>query len=314
MPRPPQAWTHEELFADAAEARQRFVQERLAALGHERRVYEGWISEHSRSVEALLSATDNLLALDGGTIHDRRLLDILRYAVSPVVSLDDLDTITDSCFGLWVGQQTERGQRPAEQAFSAAAHFFGERIDRTRAPWLDSRRRPTSDERQVFVRSTASLRAMGAVSTARRMEGAKRQEEAARAAAERAGYAPLNSVPGTLTDPITEMPPGSFATASRRLAETNMDIPIRLSEDHATGLLFLALEAKVSNSSLNSRKRLLEVTRKRERWDASGSLYRFRTGAILAGVFDVRRLMETQEAGVFLFWEHRLGDLTDFLR
>ena len=56
------------------------------------------------------------------------------------------------------------------------------------------------------------------------------------------------------------------------------------------------------------------MTRKRERWDASGALYRFRTGAVLAGVFDLRRLEEAQEAGVFLFWQHRLDDLTDFLR
>jgi hypothetical protein len=43
-------------------------------------------------------------------------------------------------------------------------------------------------------------------------------------------------------------------------------------------------------------------------------LYRFRTGAVLAGVYDVRRLTEAQDAGVFLFWEHRLADLTAFLR
>lgn len=314
MPRPPQPWTTEELAADAAEARQRFVQERLAALGHERRVYEGWIDEYSADVAVLLAATDDLLHLDGGSIRDRRVLDTLRYAVSPVVSLDDLDTITDGCFGLWVGQRTQRGRAPTDRGFADAASFFAERIDRTRAVWLDVRRRPTAEERETFVRGTASLRAMGAVSTARRIEGSKRQEKAARAAAKRAGYTPLSDVPGTLSDPINELPPGSFVTASRRLADTNMDIPVRLSDDHPTGLLFLALEAKVSNSSLNSRKRLLEVTRKRERWDASASLYRSRTGAVLAGVFEVRRLLETQEAGVFLFWEHRLQDLTDFLR
>ena len=120
--------------------------------------------------------------------------------------------------------------------------------------------------------------------------------------------------PATLTDPIKEMKAGSYATASRRLAATNMDIPVRLKDGHGTGLLFLALEAKVSNSALNSRKRLLEVGRKRERWDASGKLYRFRTGAVIAGVYDVRRLVEAQDAGVFLFWEHRLSDLTTFLR
>jgi hypothetical protein len=228
--------------------------------------------------------------------------------------VDDLDTITDSCFGAWVGQTTERGRKPIDSAFREAARFFVEAIDRTRAVWLDAGRAPTAEERAAFVRTTAALKAMGAVSTARRMEGSKRQEDAARGAAERADYTPLDDLPGTLTDPINEMPAGSFATASRRLADTNMDLPVRLRNAHRTGLVFLALEAKVSNSSLNSRKRLLEVTRKRERWDASGSLYRFRTGAVLAGVFDVRRLLEVQEAGVLLFWEHRLEDLTDFLR
>lgn len=241
------------------------------------------------------------------------MLDIARYVAVPPISLDDLDTLTDSSFGRWVGQTTERGTRPSEQAFRAAATILGERLDRERAPWLKTRRSPTAAERDAFARATASIRAMSAIQTARRMESSARQERAAREAARKAGYRPV-APPATLMDPIEEMPPGSYATASSRLAETNMDIPVRLKDGHGTGLLFLALEAKVSNSGLNSRKRLLEVLRKRERWDASGKLYRFRTGAVLAGVYDVRRLVEAQDAGVFLFWEHRLSDLTEFLR
>lgn len=154
---------------------------------------------------------------------------------------------------------------------------------------------------------------MSKVATARRIESSARQEEAIRAAAVAARYESV-SPPGTLTDPINQMPPGSFATGTRRLSGTNMDVPIRLREGHPTGLLFLAVEAKVSNSTINSRKRLLEVTRKRETWDASGQIYSFRTAAVLAGTFDVPRLLEAQEAGVMIFWEHRLEDLTAFLR
>jgi hypothetical protein len=93
-----------------------------------------------------------------------------------------------------------------------------------------------------------------------------------------------------------------------------MDVPIRLKANHATGQVFIAVECKVSNSSLNSRKRLLEIRSKRETWDSSGLPHRFRTAAVLTGVFDVGRLIETQDTGVLIFWEHRLQDLTEFLQ
>lgn len=313
MPRPPQAWTKSELQQDAHTARRLFVHDRLAALHRERAAYEAGIATHSEAVRELLAQTSDLRRLDADSLKQRAVLDIARYVVVPPISLDDLDTLTDSSFGSWVGQTTERGARPSEQASRAAARILRERLDWERAPWLKAKRSPTAVERDAFARATASIRAMGAIQTARRMESSARQERAAREAARKAGYKPVTP-PATLTDPIEEMPPGSYATASRRLAETNMDIPVRLKDGHGTGLLFLALEAKVSNSGLNSRKRLLEVLRKRERWDASGKLFRFRTGAVLAGVYDIRRLMEAQDAGVFLFWEHRLSDLTEFLR
>lgn len=313
MPRPPQAWTENELQQDADTARRLFIADRLAALRRERAAYEAGIATHAKAVLDLLARTSDLRRIDGNSLKQRDVLDIARYVVVPPISLDDLDTLTDSSFGRWVGQTTERGTRPSEQAFRTAAKILRERLDRERAPWLKAKRAPTGAQRDAFARATASIRAMGAIQTARRMESSARQERAAREAAQKARYQPVTP-PATLTDPIKEMPPGSYATASRRLAETNMDIPVRLKARHGTGLLFLALEAKVSNSGLNSRKRLLEVLRKRERWDASGKLYRFRTGAVLAGVYDVRRLMEAQDAGVFLFWEHRLSDLTAFLR
>lgn len=313
MPRPPHAWTEAELARDAATSRRRFVSDRLAGLDRERAAYEAALARHSEAVEELLDRSDDLRKLDGRSLDVRAVLDIARYAAVPPISLDDLDTLTDSTFGRWVGQRSDRAGGPSAAAFGRAASIIGARIDRARAPWLAERRSATQAERAAFGRATASLRAIGEVVTARRMESSERQETAARAAARKAGYEPVTP-PAALTDPIAEMPPGSFATASRRLAGTNMDIAVRLKDGHGTGLVFLALEAKVSNSSLNSRKRLLEVLRKRERWDSSGALYRFRTGVILAGVFDLRRLMETQEAGVYLFWEHRLGDLTAFLR
>lgn len=258
MPHPPQAWTESELQQDADTARRRFVADRPAALRRERRAYEEGIAAHVNAVLELLVRTSDLRRIDADSLKRREVLDIARYVVVPPISLDDLDTLTDSSFGRWVGQTTERGTRPSEQAFRAAAKFFRERLDQERAPWLKAKRAPTAGERDAFARATASIRAMGAIQTARRMESSSRQERAVREAAQKAGYKPVTP-PATLMDPIKEMPPGSYATASRRLAETNMDIPVRLKDGHGTGLFSLALEAKVSNSGLNSRKRLLEV-------------------------------------------------------
>jgi hypothetical protein len=313
MPRPPQHWSRAELEKDAATARKLFVKERRQALSAERALYLGALAEYSDDVVALLGASGDLLNPKPDVLRQRRLLDIARYTLPPPISLDDLDTLTDSSFGAWVKQTTDRGQKPTSKAFRDAAKIIGERIDGQRAPWIAAKRVPTKQEREIFVKATASVRAMRKVETERRMERSKLQEERARAAIQKAKYEGVET-PGTLRDPIYQMPSASYALKSRRLNATNMDIPVRLKANHGTGLLFLALEAKVSNSTINSRKRLVEVSRKRERWDSSGALYQFRTGAVLAGVYDVERLLEAQESGVLIFWEHRLKDLTDFLK
>jgi hypothetical protein len=75
VPPPPQAWTSDELAADAALARREFVGERLTALASERRVYEGWIEEYSRRVQRLLDATSDLRNVTAMSIADREVLD-----------------------------------------------------------------------------------------------------------------------------------------------------------------------------------------------------------------------------------------------
>lgn len=270
-------------------------------------------SSYSAAARALLDATVDLRHIDGAALADRARIGIAQYLAVPPISDDDLDTLTDASLGRWKKQKTDRGTRPPEQVFNAAADLISSRLDYGRSPWVDQGRPPTEAEREAFIRWAASIPATSRLATARRMESSARQEEAARRVARLAGYTSVTPS-GALADPIAEMKQGSYASASRKLSGTNMDVPIRLSENHPTGLLFLALEAKVSNSSLNSVKRLRDVKVKRETWDASGQLYRFRTAAVLSGVYDVGRLTEAQEAGVLIFWEHRLADLSDFLR
>ena len=64
---------------------------------------------------------------------------------------------------------------------------------------------------------------------------------------------------------------------------------------------------------MNSRKRLIEVMDKATAWNSAGLPYEFRTGAVVSGVLPLHRLVEAQDRGVWLFWEHRLEDLTALL-
>ncbi len=298
---------------DASEAKRRFVNERRAALKREQKAYARWLSEYALVAQDLLRASNDLRDLTGAVLENRELLNLARYLAVPPISIDDLDTLTDSCFGRWVGQSTDRGIRPTKREFNAAARIIAARLDQQRALWLAEGRAPRRAERATYATGAASIPAMNRLTTTRRSERSKKQEDLTRAAVASAGYEPVKP-PGTLKDPVKDMGPGTYSEKSRPLTETNMDVPVRLRDDHSTGQLFLAIECKVSNSSLNSRKRLLEVNSKRERWDSSGLPHRFRTGAVLAGVFDVSRLIEAQNSGILIFWEHRLEDLTAFLK
>lgn len=312
MPRPPGSWSERELYRDASEAKRRFVKERRASLRREQKAYARWTDEYASTARDLLGASSDLRGLTGDVLEDRELLNLARYLAIPPISIDDLDTLTDSCFGLWLNQATDRGARPTKSEFNAAARLIAARLDQRRAPWLARGGSPRKTEREAYVAGVASLPATSRLTTTRRSERSKRQEDLTRAAVAAAGYRSVKP-PGTLRNPVSDMASGTYSERSRPLAGTNMDVPVRLRKTHATGQLFLAIECKVSNSSLNSRKRLLEVNSKRERWDSSGLPHRFRTGAVLAGVFDVARLIEVQNSGILIFWEHRLEDLTAFL-
>ena len=312
MPRPPRSWTVDELKRDASKARWIFVEERRAALIREQGLYSDWLARYQALVCELLAESDNLRALTGSVLESRAFLDLARYLAVPPISLADLDTLTDSCFKDWVKQKTDRGVRPKPRDFAAVAELISERLDMARAPWLAEKRAPTAPERQAYTVGVASIPATSKLTTKRRGERSGGQEELTREAIAAAGYLGVK-LPGTLEDPVREMDPGTYSLKSRKLAGTNMDVPVRLADDHATGQLFLAIECKVSNSSVNSRKRLLEVNGKRRKWDSSGLPHKFRTAAVLAGVFDVARLIEVQNDGVQIFWEHRLKDLTAFL-
>jgi hypothetical protein len=103
--------------------------------------------------------------------------------------------------------------------------------------------------------------------------------------------------------------PGEFCGESR-VAGTRADVIARLK--NATLML---IECKVSNSSVNSYKRIVHDTGgKASHWYRALGTASTIPCAVLGGVFSRANLETVQnDMNVFLFWQHRLQDLADYI-
>ena len=76
----------------------------------------------------------------------------------------------------------------------------------------------------------------------------------------------------------------------------------------------MPLECKVSNSAVNSFKRINhEAAGKARAWLAGFGNRQTMPGAVISGVFNPANLETAQAEGLAIIWSHRLSDLTDFI-
>lgn len=101
--------------------------------------------------------------------------------------------------------------------------------------------------------------------------------------------------------------PGEFCGESK-LGDTRADLVVRLADRR-----YLAIECKVSNSAVNSFKRVNhEALGKARRWLDQFGTVAVVPAAVLSGVFNPDNLAAAQTAGLYLFWAHRLSDIKTF--
>lgn len=107
-------------------------------------------------------------------------------------------------------------------------------------------------------------------------------------------------------DALDVLPRGSF-TREVNLAGSKCDVPVRLHDGR-----LLALECKVSNSALNSVKRLIRETGGKARAWRNAFGLQVITAAVLSGVYKLGNLLDAQE-NYAIFWEHDLRPLQEFV-
>jgi hypothetical protein len=248
-------------------------------------------------VRGALEATANLRSITGAALlAEPKLWQTLRYFCAPPISEEDLWTLVGRKF------------KAVTPTFAdATAEALSSVLDSVRFPWLLTGEEPAAASLNSAVMATTLLLAHESLKTARRGSSSRAQEDEASEALLAIGMV-LDAKRSAIVR-LDELARGSFSR-ERKVDGAKCDVPIRLADGR-----LLALECKVSNGPKNSWKRLQrEVGGKSERWRQEfGS--QVITGALLAGVFDLRCLIVAQnDQNVFLFWQHDLEGLGAFLK
>lgn len=295
-------WTEDELDADRKHAVSTFRRERLEEPVEN---YRAFFDSVRGVIEDLLESTIDLSSIDEHAVDilsERASQIAFRYLAGPPISEDDLKTLVDtnSLARSTLQRDPDLVTRVVETILSV--------LDRRRFPWVFENRGPTPAERDAAILATASLAAMRAAETKRRTQGKSAQESAVRQALLDTGFVEV-SLPNATAPTLAQAPrPGQFCKEAT-LAGRKADLIVGL-WDHRV----MPIECKVSNSSLNSIKRLNnDAAAKAEGWLNDLGTVQIVPVAVLSGVYGLNSLENAQRRGLTLYWAHRLTDLTDWI-
>lgn len=295
----PPKWTEAQLDVQRLLAIEAFRKQRLEEPLEQ---YAVTFDEYQGIVEEFLESTVDLSDLDshiGEILQNPRQYETMRYLAGPPISLDDLKVVADA-------EMPKKLLLKDEAAIARIRQVVRDGLDRRRFPWVFEGREPTETERQAAIVASAALVAMRRVETDRRSYGRKAQEEAVRAALEMTGF---KEVERRHVKVLADAPgPGEFC-AECKLGTRKADVLVGLWDRR-----LMAIECKVSNSSTNSVKRLNnDAAVKAVRWIQDFGTAGVVPAAMLGGVYKLHNLVEAQDRGLTIFWDHDLASLTNWI-
>lgn len=299
----PRRWTLTELERDSEQSKSIFREERLKESLSQ---YSEFFEQFSTVFRDLV---DRLPALARAEHSAQTLVDILsedeartalRYLAAPPVSEDDLKTLAKTKLSATALRNTPENAR-------SVAELVLRLVDPHRFPWIAESRTPTSDEVERAVVASAALVAAQKVSTVRR-SASKRQEDAVKDVLSSCRFTEETARPDIKT--LVDAPEPSHFRGESKLGRTKADIVARLPDQR-----LLAIECKVSNSAVNSYKRVNhEAVGKARSWLSDFGRRQIVPAAVLSGVFKPANLETAQDEGLALLWAFRLADLATFVQ
>lgn len=294
-PTNPPRWTEQELETQRQRALDNFIRWR----GKESvKVYTSTLERNADILRRLFELSNNLRSFDSNLLQkEPSLVDAARYLVGPPISADDLATL--------IGAKPSRSRLAANVARRIVT-VIRTAWDPVRFPWIRDSRKPSLHEKDAAILWTAGVWAVEQLRTLWRTESSRRQEEVVVKALVDSGFEQQKRIREvTALDQIER----GYFMREVELAGAKCDVPVRLRD----GRVF-AIECKVSNSSLNSVKRLIRETGGKARHWRSAFGQQVLTGAVLAGVYKLVNLKDAQDNyEISIFWEHDLQPLRSFV-
>ena len=290
----PPVWTLEQFMQGVARGIEIFRDERLSEA---REDYSSHFNEAQSAVEDLLELSTDLATLTqtgGSAVADAGYLEALRYLAAPPVSFDDLETLSG------VAGRDFENQWPIVVGTILAL------VDTHRFPWVVDGREPTEAERRAAVVSTAAQIAARRILTARANESKNAQEELVKAALRAAGFDEVR--PRVISTLRTAPRPGEFCGESM-LGSRKADLVVSLWDDRV-----LAIECKVSNSKINSVKRVKnDAAVKAKLWIQEFGDRLIVPAAVIAGVYHPPNLLSAQHDGLTIWWSHDIAQMISWI-
>jgi len=301
----PIRWSSQQLQDDAVTAREQFRVERVA---EPLDLYNDFFAAFASLFRDLIGRLPTLAA---NPIDTEEIADLLsgkekqkafRYLAAPPISEDDLKAVADTTLAPTVLKlDADKAQRVRDTILGI--------IDPHRFPWMVApSRQPTAEEHERAVIASAALAAAREVETRRRTTSKDTQEEAVKQTLRACGFKEVSSRDIPM---LTAAPTKAEFCGESRLAGTRADVVVRLPSGRV-----MAIECKVSNSSVNSYKRVVHDTGgKASEWYRQLGKAQVIPCAVLSGVFNPSNLQHVQNSvDVYLFWQHRLSDLEAFVK
>ena len=222
------------------------------------------------------------------------------YLTAPPISEDDLRTLVDASIApTRLEQHPDNAKKLRDIIFRI--------LDPHRFPWVGENRDPKPHERSAAIIASAALVSAKKVETFRRNDAKDRQEEKVKDLLRGLDFKEIKKrdIPNAAAAPAA----GEFM-GETPLAGAKADVVATLPDGR-----ILAIECKVSNSAVNSYKRIVHDTGgKATIWYDQLGRANVLASAVLSGVFSPANCETVQnDKGVYLFWDHRLDDLRDFI-
>lgn len=299
----PPVFNDSEIKRDVDRAAAKFCEDRLSAKGERDAFYDECFDEALARVREIFVGTDNLRTLfetGGKFLRDKSSLYVMRYLARPTVSADD--------FGRLSGCGTTSASKFADADMTTLAmDYITANLNTKLACWLNSGVEPSETDVYAAEVAIATLVADQKTKTRMRTSASKAQEKTVRdTIVDKCSYAVVDGTDFQLPAGA----PKAFQVFKKEtlVGGSKADVVLGLPDGR-----FMCLECKVSNSEVNSYKRLNhETTDKAERWRRLFGQSCV-CGCVLQGCFKVENVISAQKSGVSLFWSYDLQPLVDFI-